>query len=138
MPINNDPTVSRNTVATNAIWQQALSRRNSVWQFYQLTMTQWPTATPPNPTLSGAPGNTFPGINPTSAFANTTLETWDQTNIRAGCMNCHTATQNNDFLWSLSMNAFPPPAAAAALGAALRSSRDLDALRSILQGQLNR
>jgi len=41
-------------------------------------------------------------------IANTILETWDQTNIRTGCMNCHTIVQNNDFLWSLQMNAFTP------------------------------
>lgn len=138
-PINNDPKVSRNTVATNAIWQQALSRQNSVWQFYQVTMTQWPTAKPPNPTLTGIPKNTFPGNSPTSAFANITLETWDQTNIRDGCMNCHTQTQSNDFVWSLAMNAFQAPPVSAAFARSetttLRPSRDLEALKSLLQTQ---
>jgi hypothetical protein len=141
-PINSDPAVSRSTVATNAIWQQALSQRNSVWQFYQLTMTQWPTAKPANPVTPGTPQNTFPGVSPTSAFANTTLETWDQTNIRFGCMNCHTQTQSNDFLWSLTMNAFQAPSTLVAANrtatTALRPSSDLDALKNLLQSQLNR
>lgn len=134
-PINDDPNVSRNTVATNAIWRQALSQKNSVWQFYQLTMTQWPTATPPNPTLAGTPGNTFPGTGASSAFANTTLETWDQTAIRAGCMNCHTQTQNHDFVWSLSMNAFSPPPIAGRV--AVPPSPAIEALKGILAKQLS-
>jgi hypothetical protein len=141
MPINDDTSVSRNTVATNALWQQALAQQNSVWQFYQLTMTQWPVAVPPNPSLPGTPGNTFPGASPTSAFANTTLETWDQTNIRRGCMSCHNETKTNDFLWSLAMNAFQAPAPASALAKAettrLRPSGPLEALRNLLQNQFN-
>ena len=100
--------INQTTAATNAVWQGALKARNSVWQFYQLTMTQWPN--PPNsPGNPGSPGFTFPGAGAaSSAFANTILETWDQTNIRTGCMNCHNIVQNNDFLWSLQMNAFTP------------------------------
>ena len=95
------------TAATNAVWQKALKAQNSVWQHYQLTMTQWPV--PPNaPANPGTPGFSFPGFGATSAFANTALETWDQTNIRTGCMNCHNVVQNNDFLWSLKVNAFTP------------------------------
>lgn len=139
-PINDDSSVSRNTVATNAIWQRALSQQNSVWQFYQLTMTQWPTAAPPNPALPGIPRNTFPGGGATSAFANTTLETWDQTAIRSGCMNCHTQTQDNDFVWSLAMNAFQakPPISTLARTekTTLGSSPALDALKEILAEQL--
>ena len=99
--------INGSTVSTNGQWQRALKAQNSVWQFYQLTMTQWPVpgGTPANP---GTPNFSFPGAGATSAFANTALETWDQTNIRTGCMNCHTAMQNNDFLWSLQMNAFAP------------------------------
>jgi hypothetical protein len=138
-PINNDSTVSRNTVATNKIWQNALSQQNSVWQFYQLTMTQWPTAVPPDPKLAGTPGNTFPGTGATSAFANTTLETWDQTAIRSGCMNCHTQTQSNDFVWSLTMQAFkasPPMIALARRDRTVSgSSLALDALKDILAAQ---
>jgi hypothetical protein len=101
--------INSSTVNTNGIWQSTLKAAGSVWQFYQLTMTQWPVPghTPTNP---ATPGFTTPaqgGV--TSAFANTSLETWDQNNIRTGCMNCHNSTQSNDFLWSLQMNAFAPP-----------------------------
>jgi hypothetical protein len=100
--------INDRTAKTNEIWQSALKASNSVWQFYQLTMTQWPVPgnAPANP---GSPAFTTPaqgGI--TSAFANTALETWDQNTIRSGCMACHTSAQNNDFLWSLQMNAFAP------------------------------
>src|SRR6185369_13523343 len=49
------------TVQTNANYQQALKNAGSVFQFYQLVMTQWPTpgSTPGN---SGAPKFTFPGL----------------------------------------------------------------------------
>lgn len=123
--------VNPSTAATNATWQAALKAKNSVWQFYQLTMTQWPV--PGNaPTNPGTPAFSFPGNGATSAFANTTLETWDQTNIRGGCMNCHNFAQSNDFLWSLQMNAFAPPKlAAATLKAA--PSPEIAGLRSLLQ-----
>ena len=53
------------------------------------------------------------------SFANVTMETFDQSSIYSGCMNCHNATAHpsgaatgNDFLWSLAVNAYAPPAAA--------------------------
>jgi hypothetical protein len=107
------------TRTTNIEYQKALKTQGSgVWQFYQLVMTQWPLQlNPPNPippSQSGGPANTFPGLNATSSFANTTLETFDQGKPGTGqggtgCMACHTITQNaTDFLWSLKDHAFPP------------------------------
>lgn len=124
--------INPSTVATNAIWEGALKARNSVWQFYQLVMTQWPVK-PNSPADPGTPGFTFPGTGATSAFANTTLETWDQTNIRTGCMNCHNIVQNNDFLWSLQMNAFAPAQVSFGLKPA---SSAVGELRSLLNEQL--
>lgn len=142
--------VNPSTATTNGTWQSALRERQSVWQFYQLTMTQWPSPgnTPTNP---GTPRFTTPGLNPTSAYANTTLETWDQTNLRGqainGCMNCHnqaglTSTDgtpmNNDFVWSLQMNAFSPGTALSFPGVAATRDlfqRDVTGLRSLLQNQ---
>jgi hypothetical protein len=96
-------------------------------------MTQWPVpgGTPANP---GIPGFSFPGTGATSAFANTALETWDQANIRTGCMNCHTAIQSNDFLWSLQMNAFAPPQISFA---PTRPSPAVRQLRSLLSEQFH-
>lgn len=106
--------IHSSTQATNAKYQQALA--GTVWQFYQLVMTQWPLQKTPSspipPSQNGFPANTFPGTaGANSSFANTTMETWDQQSITTGCMACHTLTQkNSDFLWSLEINAFQPSA----------------------------
>jgi hypothetical protein len=121
------------TPATNAAYQGLLAQAapNSPWQYYELVMSQWPVPgnTPANP---GGPKFSFPGKikagDDASSFANVTLETFDQTSIFTGCMNCHNATAHpggaatgNDFLWSLAVNAYPPPESATK--AALRMNR---------------
>jgi hypothetical protein len=105
--------INTSTVTTNQQYQSALQAKGGPWQYYQLVMTQWPLQlNPPQPIppgQSGAPGNTFPGTNATSAFANVALETFDQTNIVNGCMRCHTGAQaTTDFLWALEVNAWQP------------------------------
>jgi hypothetical protein len=108
-PFNVDRKVPINssTLNTNMAYRNLLRGANSVWQFYQLVMTQWPTHAS-QPDLPGTPNNTFPGNNPTSAFANVTMETFDQGKITTGCMNCHNFTRTQtDFLWSLNDHAFP-------------------------------
>jgi hypothetical protein len=124
--------MNASTIATNTTWQTALSGLSSVWQYYQLTMTQWPVPGSA-PTNGGTPNFTFPGTGATSAYANTSLETWDQTNIRSGCMNCHNAVQNNDFLWSLQMNAYAPALTTFELRPASPAMREL---RALLQEQI--
>jgi hypothetical protein len=114
-PINNtgNGSFASSTQATNQNYQAAL--KGTVWQFYQLVMTQWPL-TPNSPTTPGSPPNTFPGIGAKSSFSNTTLETWDQQSVFTGCMACHNIQQTkagspptgSDFLWSLEINAFQP------------------------------
>jgi hypothetical protein len=107
--------INPSTANTNTQYQAALRAKGGPWQFYQLVMTQWPV--PPNtPSNPGTPNFTFPGSGANSAFANVTLETFDQQNISTGCMNCHTETQKaTDFLWSLAINTWPstiaPPSA---------------------------
>lgn len=142
------------TQQTNAAYQQTLksANANSVWQFYQLTMTQWPkNGSPGQP---GTPDNTTPGFGATTAFANTVLETFDQKRVQSGCMNCHNLTgTQTDFLWSLDINAFPPtvnnvqlhvgplaiapqgaPAAAPAAAAAKQHLESLERLKDIMRG----
>jgi hypothetical protein len=105
-------TIHKSTEATNTAYHAALPK-DSVWRNYQLVMTQWPT-TPNSPALPGTPGQTFPGAAPNdvTAFSNVTLETFDQNNIRTGCMNCHNFTKTaTDFLWSLNDHAFPASSA---------------------------
>jgi hypothetical protein len=105
--------INPSTAGTNHDYQAALQAKGGPWQFYQLVMTQWPlqlqAPNPIPPSQPGTPGNTFPPANPPSAFANVVLETFDQKRIQTGCMNCHTGAQaSTDFLWSLSVNTFPP------------------------------
>lgn len=97
------------TEAANARYRQALSSAGSVWQNYELVMTQWPIV-PNNPAIDGRPPNTFPGKNTDStSFANTTLETFEQHKIITGCMNCHNTVKDSaDFLWTLSTRSWPP------------------------------
>ncbi len=106
--------INSSTAKSNQAYQAALQAKGGPWQFYQLVMTQWPLQlNPPNPippSQQGTPGNTFPPATPPSAFANVVLETFDQTRIQTGCMNCHTGAQTDgtDFLWSLFVNAWQP------------------------------
>jgi len=99
--------IAKSTKDTNAMYQAALRQQGSVWQFYQLVMTQWPV--PPNtPANDGSPAHTTPPLGSATAFANVTMETFDQTRIARGCMACHNDTRNeSDFLWALNDHAFP-------------------------------
>src|SRR5262249_27518741 len=144
--------IDPSTAQTNSNYQALL--QNTPWQYYQLVMTQWPVTTPPNPNAhSGKTNNTFQGVNTASgtcpppppapqnlctSFANVTMETFDQAAIGTGCMNCHNATANNDFLWSLAVNAWPPPGTAPSLVAAeaVSTARDqsLRELSELLRG----
>ncbi|MFL6332941.1 MAG: hypothetical protein ACJ754_06300 [Pyrinomonadaceae bacterium] len=99
--------IAKSTRDTNALYQAALRQQGSVWQFYQLVMTQWPVP-PDTPTNHGLPAHTTPPLGSPTAFANITMETFDQTRIARGCMACHDSTRNeSDFLWSLNDHAFP-------------------------------
>jgi hypothetical protein len=107
--------ISTSTQATNEAYQTALA--GTPWRFYQLVMTQWPVCgNPPcDPKARGTPENTFPGAAATTAFANTTMESFEQNNISTGCMACHNVTQTvmavnkgTDFVWSLRDHAFQP------------------------------
>jgi hypothetical protein len=99
--------INRSTQKTDAAYQNVVN--GTVWANYKLVMTQWPLQAS-QPILPGTPPNTFPGtIDQSTAFSNTTMETFDQKNVVFGCMACHNVTRGNtDFLWSLEINAFPP------------------------------
>jgi hypothetical protein len=108
------------TARTNDRYRAMLAQQypNSPWQNYQLVMTQWPLKRN-RPDLDGSPGNTFPGTgnspipgvpNDATAFANTTMETFRQQHVDGnGCMACHNAAKSRDFVFSLSVRAFPRP-----------------------------
>ena len=140
------PQSDQTTPATNAAYQALLAKTvpNTPWQYYELVMTQWPVPgkTPANPgfTKFSFPG-TIPGLSCDQtvkghyaqgcSFANVTMETFDQSSISKGCMSCHNFTAHpngpgspgNDFLWSLAINAYAPPAPAGLTAAAKARSR---------------
>jgi hypothetical protein len=87
------------TASLNAQWQGWLRgvNRDSVWQYYELVSTQWPTQ-PKNsltgPKAAGEPAPVF--------LANATLETYIQgrvPNVSSSCIMCHNnaTTTNSKF-----------------------------------------
>lgn len=122
--------INASTVSTNMAYRGLLRSAGSVWQFYQLVMTQWPLKAS-QPSLPATPANTFPGTGATTAFANTTMETFDQTDSATGCMACHNFTKlPTDFLWSLNDHAFP-----ANVPGRLTRDRALRSLRKLLKNR---
>ncbi len=106
--------ISPKTAYTNLMYERKLS--GTIWQNYQLVMTQWPRqegeqSRPIPASLNGDASHTFPGLGSASgsAFANVTMETFDQDRPQLGCMNCHNqARLGADFMWSLLDHAYPP------------------------------
>jgi hypothetical protein len=84
------------------------------WEFYEVATTQWPRlegnqAAFVPATQGGEMTTTFPGAGATSAFANLTMETFDQGRPQLGCMSCHNqARMAADFMWSVLDHAYPP------------------------------
>jgi len=99
------------TQATNAQYRKLLE--GTVWSNYQLVVTQWPLApgdqsVPVSATRAGDIFETFPGDGATSAFANMSMETFNQSRPAQGCMNCHNrARMTADFMWSVFEHAYP-------------------------------
>jgi hypothetical protein len=99
------------TELTNYRYQELL--QGTVWQYYGIVVTQWPRmegnqALPVPATLNGDITNTFPGAGAFSAFANVTMETFDQGRPQLGCMSCHNqARMAADFMWSVLDHAYP-------------------------------
>jgi hypothetical protein len=99
------------TDLTSYAYRRALA--GTPWQYYRLIVTQWPRlegnqADPIPASLDGSVANTFPGTGAFSAFANVTMETFDQKGIQLGCMSCHNrARMNADFMWSVLDHAYP-------------------------------
>jgi hypothetical protein len=113
--IPNTP-AGQSTRDINTYYQQVL--RGTVWQYYQLVVTQWPA----NPGIgNGKPftlmnnGGVYPqnagAAFPATGAVNTTMETYFQTqNDAAGaggnsCMSCHYRAGQSDFSWGLNRRA---------------------------------
>lgn len=122
-PIPTTP-AGASTVDVNKTFHAALPK-SSVWQYYQLVITQWPS----NPIQFKAPANrgVYPqdagGAFPVNGAVNVTLETYFQSQqLAAGafgnsCMSCHfnAGTGLRDFSWGLARRPHqdaPPPATA--------------------------
>jgi len=83
----------------NAKWQGSPELEGTVWRFYKLIRTQWPS-NPADPTdpLLGRP-------LPADDVFNSTLETYQQD---VTCMSCH-LNSRTDFTWFIRMRAHPLP-----------------------------
>ena len=97
--VSNMP-MSSATMAANAAYRTKLTQSGAIWQYYQLVMTQWPKDLN-QPNVGGGPMFSIPGgTAPSTAYANPAMETYFQTPIQNGCMNCHSfARGRSDFLW---------------------------------------
>ena len=112
--------INPKTAYANLMYERLL--KGTVWENYQLVMTQWPRvegeqSIPIPASLNGDASHTFPGLGPASgsAFANVTMETFDQSRPQLSCMNCHNqARMAADFMWSILDHAYPPTLAPAA------------------------
>jgi hypothetical protein len=127
IPID-EATIQLNQTATNLLKSVSSS---SVWQYYELVSTQWPTQPASSQTFCPAPGSAGPTLqevqsetdgNPAPQFlANATLETFVQgtvPNSSSSCIRCHhaaTATtgETSDFTYLLerAKSAAVPPLA---------------------------
>jgi hypothetical protein len=103
--------IHEKTRATNGAYRKLLA--GTAWGNYQLVVTQWPLR-PGDQSVAVSAGQagdifqTFPGEGATSAFANLSMETFNQARPAQGCMSCHNrARLGADFMWSVMMHAYP-------------------------------
>lgn len=126
-PISPAGQASPTTDQMNADWQAALA--GTVWRFYKLVVTQWPTV---DDGKSFKIGGKYPADCgepfPTNNVANITMETYLQSN---SCMRCHYAAANDDFSYLFAERAFrPAPLMAKGLTMANRNQRiDADRIK---------
>ena len=93
--------IADSTKKTNEDYQALL--RGTVWENYQLVVTQWPKFPEPEEE-NGAPfPGQFTGPDPMTNIANTTMETYFQKSASTSCMTCHDAARRKgtDFVWFL-------------------------------------
>jgi hypothetical protein len=114
-PIPDTP-AGASTVVLNQLYQALLS--GTVWQHYQLVITQWP-ASPENPFVLREDGGIYPqdagGAFPPSGCTNTALESFLQSPTDAqgpggsvggnSCMGCHYQAGSADFSFVLQLRA---------------------------------
>lgn len=107
--------ISPSTQKTNGLYHGTPQLQNTIWQNYQLTLTQWPIAGG----LSTFPSTAQP--KPQINTANVAAETWFQNSTATSCMACHKkATDSSkpdvenkpdwDYVWFLPLGAYNPDA----------------------------
>jgi len=97
--------IADSTQKTNDDYHALL--KGTVWENYQLVMTQWPKFPDPEEE-NGAPfPGEFTGPNPMTNIANTTMETYFQKSPSTSCMGCHDVARRrgSDFVWFLQLHA---------------------------------
>lgn len=109
-PIPTTPAGS-STVEMNGVYQQFLS--GTVWQYYQLVFTQWPTDE--NSSVLTSDGGVYPQDAgqpfPVDGITNVVMETYVQSpedGVGVGgnsCMSCHYRADESDFSWVLTLRA---------------------------------
>jgi hypothetical protein len=95
--------ISESTQKTNEEYHALL--RGTVWENYELVVTQWPKFPQPE-TENGAPfPGKFTGPKPMTNIANTAMETYSQKSAATSCMGCHDVARRkgSDFVWLLQL-----------------------------------
>jgi hypothetical protein len=87
--------MNESTRKTNDLYHGHRLVKDTVWKYYDLVATQWPT----DPKTGGT-GKPFPP----SRVANATMETRFQS---ISCLSCHGLSQDTDFSWVLAVRAYP-------------------------------
>jgi hypothetical protein len=96
--------IAESTRETNDAYHALL--KGSVWENYELVMTQWPKFPEPEGE-NGAPfPGEFTGPDPMTNIANTTMETYFQKSASTSCMACHDVARRkgSDFVWFLQLH----------------------------------
>ena len=109
--------IHASTKQTNDLYRNATAIKGTVWENYQLVLTQWPTQPAPddatfqqhfaNPNYPVTAGSPFPSDADAMAtsFANVTMETSNDFQRGVSCMNCHFTNQfgfpSTEFVWFL-------------------------------------
>jgi hypothetical protein len=94
--------IAASTQLTNQAYRQAKGVKGTVWENYQLVLTQWPVGST----------DTFPSVaqpQPQTNTANVATETWVQDSTATSCMGCHSVSNSHkyDFVWFLPLGAWP-------------------------------